>query len=74
MKKNEWASRFGAARRATDRKLLAECERRIAAEEKQRAAEERIKMNDEIQDQLDAILESERRRRAIAQAFGRPVS
>jgi hypothetical protein len=30
---NEWQKRFGAARRASDRKLLAECERRIAAED-----------------------------------------
>jgi hypothetical protein len=28
-----WEQRFGAARRLTDRKLLAECERRIAAED-----------------------------------------
>lgn len=33
MKRNDWQKRFGAARRATDRALLAECERQIATEE-----------------------------------------
>ena len=32
--RNEWAIRFAAARRATDRALLAECERAIGLEEK----------------------------------------
>ena len=32
-KKNEWASRFAAKRRAIDRALLAECERAIGLEE-----------------------------------------
>ena len=33
MKVNDWLSRFGAKRRATDRTLLAECERAIGLEE-----------------------------------------
>ena len=34
MKRNDWQKRFGAKRRTKDRELLAEAERRIAAEEK----------------------------------------
>lgn len=31
---NHWEKQFGKARRASDKKLLQECERQIAAEEK----------------------------------------
>lgn len=37
---NDWERRFGAARRRTDRRLLEEVERQIAAEEAQKAAQE----------------------------------
>lgn len=30
MKRNDWQARFGAKRRAIDRKILAECEREIS--------------------------------------------
>jgi uncharacterized protein involved in exopolysaccharide biosynthesis len=65
---NEWQKRFGAARRLTDRKLLAECERQIALEEKQFAetVNATVKAAQESLDNLDA-------RRAIARAFGRPI-
>lgn len=39
-RKNDWAERFGAKRRATDRAILQECERLIEAEDR-RAEEER---------------------------------
>ena len=57
MKKNDWASRFGVARRASDRKLLAALERDIANQE--RAA--RVERDDK------------EAREAIARAFGRPT-
>jgi hypothetical protein len=34
MKKNEWASRFGARRKEIDRAILAEAERALEAEER----------------------------------------
>ena len=37
-KRNEWERRYGAARRASDRKLLAEVEAQIAREEAARPA------------------------------------
>jgi hypothetical protein len=65
---NEWQKRFGAARRASDRKLLAECEKQIALEDKQFAATVNATVNaaQESLDNLDA-------RTRIARAFGRSV-
>jgi hypothetical protein len=57
MKKNTWATLFGAKRRATDRKLLAALERDIANEERA----PRIEREDKAA------------REAIAKAFGRPI-
>lgn len=34
MKRNDWTAKFGAARRAKDRSILQDCERRLEAEEK----------------------------------------
>jgi hypothetical protein len=67
MKRNEWASRFGAKRRATDRAILAECERAIALEEK--SAPQRPKT--ETPSSVANFGLSERDR--IARAFGRQV-
>jgi hypothetical protein len=65
-RKNEWASRFGAKRKEIDRRILAEVERQIAAEE---AAA--------LQHKADSAhaqwLEDEDRER-IARAFGRPLN
>jgi hypothetical protein len=63
MKKNDWASRFGAARRASDRKLLAEVERQIAAEEQAKPGEAWRNLANIGEDS----------RAAIARAFGRPL-
>jgi hypothetical protein len=52
-----WSQHFGAQRRATDRAILAELERAIAAEEPQEPAP------------IDAEID----RGAIARAFGRPL-
>jgi hypothetical protein len=60
MKRNTWQSRFGAQRRALDRKTLQEAERAIATEE----ASQRPPVARETP--LDA-------RKAIARAFGRPL-
>ena len=65
-RKNEWASRFGAKRRATDRALLAECERAIGLEEK--SAPQRPKT-----EPPPSAAVSDDPRVAIARAFGRPV-
>ena len=63
MRKNEWATRFAAARRATDKALLAACERAIALEGCQTAktAQPPSAGNSEA-------------REAIARAFGRPLN
>jgi hypothetical protein len=68
MAKNDWERRFGAARRASDRKLLAEVEKQIALEEKQFAETVNATVNaaQESLDNLDA-------RKRIARAFGRSV-
>jgi hypothetical protein len=58
-KTNDWERRFGAQRRATDRKLLAECERSIAIEEVALEA-------------VAAAIEPVTQRQSIATAFGRP--
>jgi hypothetical protein len=65
---NHWTQRFGAARRASDRKLLAECEKQIAAEEQQFAetVNATVTAAQESLDNLDA-------RQRIARAFGRVV-
>ena len=67
---NEWATRFGAIRRAKDKTILQECERRIAAEEKAaipgagNPAVHRSAMGSSVDNEA---------RRAIAKAFGRPI-
>lgn len=40
MRRNDWQKRFGARRRAIDRALLEELERRIALEEREREGRE----------------------------------
>jgi hypothetical protein len=57
MRRNLWASRYGALRRAIDRKLLADLEKEIAAELRQSAPD----------------CANLRQREAIARAFGRPM-
>ena len=64
-RKNDWASRFGAARRAIDRRYLAEAERAIADEERRTAAPR-------IEKLVPPIDFTERDR--IARAFGRPIT
>jgi hypothetical protein len=59
--KNEWQTRFGAARRITDRRLLAEVERLIILEERAKPAGDR------------PFQDNSQERAAIARAFGRPV-
>ena len=66
MKRNEWASRFGARRRATDRALLAECERAIGLEES-------AGLHTAKTSQRPPAAVSEDPRAAISRAFGRPV-
>ena len=65
-RKNEWASRFGAKRRATDKAYCAEAERAIALEE--RAGLHAAKTS-----QRPPAAVSDDPRAAIARAFGRPV-
>ena len=59
----EWESRFGAIRQAKDRDLLADCERRIALEERP--------IPDTIKPMPPIALNDEEINR-IARAFGRP--
>lgn len=66
MKQNQWATLFGAKRRATDRALLAALEREIANEEKLRANPRQSSPIDVPPAELN---EAEKRR--IARAFGR---
>ena len=66
MKKNEWASRFAAKRRAADRALLAECERAIGLEE-------RAGLHTAKTSQRPSAAVSDDPRAAICRAFGRPV-
>jgi hypothetical protein len=60
MRRNDWQKRFGAARRAIDRKLLEELERQIGLEE----------LVDELGRRDREELE---RRERLARAFGRPA-
>jgi hypothetical protein len=62
---NKWSIRYGAIRRAKDRQLLAELERRITAEE-QAATHNTISIKRRAPIDDDA-------RAAIAKAFGRPL-
>ena len=64
--RNEWAIRFAAARRATDRALLAECERAIALEEKSAPQQPKTETP-------PSAAVSDDPRAAIARAFGRQV-
>ena len=66
MSKNEWLSRFGAKRRATDRALLAECERAIGLEES-------AGLHTAKTSQRPPAANSDDLRASIARAFGRPV-
>ena len=66
MKANDWQARFGASRRATDRALLAECERAIGLE--QRGGLHTAKTS-----KRPPAAVSDDPRAAIARAFGRPV-
>ena len=65
-RKNEWASRFASARRATDRAILAECERAIGLEES-------AGLHTAKTSQRPPAAVSDDPRAAIARAFGRPV-
>jgi hypothetical protein len=73
MKANSWASLYGARRRAIDKAILQECERRIEAEEKAakpipgavNPATHRSAMGSSVDN--DARL-------TIARAFGRPLA
>ena len=68
MKKNDWERRFGAARRAIDRKLLADCERQIAREGQGQAfASPQSRTLPQSETAADEA------RIAIARAFGRPL-
>ena len=66
MKANDWQTRFGARRRATDRALLTECERAMDLE--QRGGLHTAKTS-----QRPPAAVSDDPRAAIARAFGRPV-
>jgi hypothetical protein len=67
VKPNSWQSQYGAARRKIDHKLIADLERKIAAEDRIKPSE--IPMVDNA-DAID-FLDAERKR--IARAFGRPI-
>ena len=60
MRKNEWATRFAAARRATDKAYCAAAERAIALEGSQTAK--------------PPPMGNSEAREAIARAFGRPLN
>lgn len=64
MKRNSWASRFGAKRRAIDKAILAAAERQIALEEAQTAPEAK---------RPSAAISEPSARDRIAAAFGRTV-
>ena len=66
MKANDWQTRFGAARRATDRALLAAAEAAIALEEKSAPQQPKTETP-------PSAAVSDDPRAAIARAFGRPV-
>lgn len=71
---NEWQRQFGKLRRATDRKLLQECERQLPASEilKETIFAERGETYAQIKERVLDRLDAEARQR-IARAFGRPV-
>ena len=72
---NDWQKRFGAARRAIDRAILAECERRIAAEDRQATETGSGRPRTDFRRQTPAEPETgaSEARSAIARAFGRPL-
>jgi hypothetical protein len=64
MVKSNWQARFGAARRAKDRALLAEVEKQIAGEAvKEMAAQVK-----------GVVADPDEIRERIARAFGRPAT
>ena len=63
MRKNEWATRFGAARRAADKAYCAAAERAIALEGSQTA-----------KTAPPPPVGNSEAREAIARAFGRPLN
>ena len=67
---NDWERRFGRRRRAIDRALLEELERRIAAEDHKMFVETDKRFSDEWAGKAER--EARERREAIARAFGRP--
>lgn len=76
MKRNEWQARFGAARRATDKALLQECERSLhgsaALDEDARKLESMGQDAGISNADILAMIEQDERER-IARAFGRPL-
>ena len=65
MRRGDWERRFGAARRRSDRQLLAELERQIGREEVLAAIEDRVRRPiAEAQEAQDA-------RERLARVFGR---
>ena len=68
MKANSWAARYGRRRRAIDKAILQEAERRLEAEEK--AARP---IPDTINPRRPIALNGEEINR-IARAFGRPIA
>jgi hypothetical protein len=73
MTKSIWASRFALKRRAIDRALLAECERRIAAEERAQKPQDGPRGAEATQTPPKPDLAAYDPAAAIARAFGRPV-
>jgi hypothetical protein len=75
MKKNDWATRFGAKRREVDRVLLKELERQIAAEDRNKADAMRARpvlceADEEDATWVESHVDKEMRDN-IARAFGR---
>lgn len=72
MRRGDWERRFGAARRRSDRELLAELERRIGLEEALVAIEDRIRAG--LEGAAAAQDEAREARERLARVFGRPIA
>jgi hypothetical protein len=69
-----WEQRFGARRRAIDRKILAEAEREISAQERATLPPDARLTTKAIQTPPDPARLDQAARTAIALAFGRPLT
>jgi hypothetical protein len=73
--KNEWETKFGAARQALDKKLLADCERALSEPQDSLDSHSPSRLPNAAKNlKRPSTLDGDAERRRIALAFGRPLA